>query len=287
MSAFAWVLAIGVVAMVATLAVVPFAFRRRHIAMIGPAAIVVVIVAAVVYALVPAISLLARPLELIDDEFIPIAMAVVFVPLLATGLAVAGKLLPLKGSDVPPAARRKEPEAPRGGAPDVFISYKRDERSEVVAIAGRLEALKLRVWFDAQMQSGTTFDSEIHKQVLAARAVLVCWSPGAAQSEWVRSEATIGQKRGVLAAAMLKPCDLPPPFNIVHADDLTTGIGPGNPEWLRVVERIGMLAGRPGLAAFEALELGRDKSAYAAWIAANSGDPLLDVAVSRLKAIPA
>jgi hypothetical protein len=103
------------------------------------------------------------------------------------------------------------------------------------------------------------------------------------ESQWVRSEATIGQQRGVLAAAMLKPCDLPPPFNIVHADDLTAGIGPGSPEWLRVVERIGSLVGRPGLAAFEALETTRDTAAYAAWIAANRGDPLLDAAVERLK----
>jgi hypothetical protein len=87
----------------------------------------------------------------------------------------------------------------------------------------------------------------------------------------------------VLAAAMLKPCDLPAPFNLVHADNLTGGIDPRNPEWLHAVDRIGMLAGRPGLAAYEALELTKDKSAYAAWIAQNSGDALLNNAVERLK----
>lgn len=183
------------------------------------------------------------------------------------------------------AAKAKAP--PPAPAPDVFISYKRDERAEVLAIARRLEALKLRVWFDADMRSGTAFDTEIDRQVRGAKAVLVCWSPGAVASDWVRGEATIGRQRNVLAAAILKHCDLPAPFNLVHADDLTAGADPSNPEWLRLVERIGMLTGRPGLAAFEALELGRDKSAYAAWIAANSSDPLLDLAVSRLKAIPA
>lgn len=185
----------------------------------------------------------------------------------------------------PQAAKAKAP--PPGPPPDVFISYKRDERAEVLAIARRLEALKLHVWFDADMRSGTAFDTEIDRQVRSAKAVLVCWSPGAVASDWVRGEATIGRQRNVLAAAILKHCDLPAPFNLVHADDLTAGAGPSNPEWLRLMERIGMLTGRPGLAAFEALELGRDKSAYAAWIAANSNDPLFDLAVSRLKAIPA
>jgi hypothetical protein len=183
-----------------------------------------------------------------------------------------------------PAAPVQRPAAP-SSPPDVFISYKRDERSEVLAIARRLEALKLRVWFDAEMRSGTTFDSEIDRQVRAARAVLVCWSPGAVESDWVRGEATIGRQRGVLAAALLKPCDLPAPFNLVHTENLTGGIGPQNPEWLQLVERLGSLVGRPGLAAFEELENAADRNRYAAWIAAHSADPLLDAAVARLKAL--
>jgi hypothetical protein len=179
--------------------------------------------------------------------------------------------------------RRAATSAPLKPSADVFISYKRDERAEVYAIAQRLEALKLRVWFDAEMRSGTTFDAEIDRQVRDAKAVLVCWSPGAVASDWVRGEAMIGRERGVLAAAILKPCSLPAPFNLVHADNLASGIGPRNPEWLAAVERIGALAGRPGLASYERLELGADKAAYAAWIAANSGDPLLEAAVERLK----
>jgi hypothetical protein len=192
---------------------------------------------------------------------------------------------PAKPRPVPREAPRAKPAPakPAGPPPDVFISYKRDERAEVLAIAKRLEALKLRVWFDAEMRSGTTFDTEIDRQVRAAKVVLVCWSPGAVTSDWVRGEATIGRQRGVLAAVMLKACDLPTPFNLVHADNLVSGIGPQNPEWLRAVERIGQLAGRPGLATYEALELGREKDAYAAWIAQNSGDPLFDRAVERLK----
>jgi hypothetical protein len=172
----------------------------------------------------------------------------------------------------------------QGPVADVFVSYKREERAEVQAIVRRLEALGLRVWFDAEMKSGTTFDVEIDRQVRGARAVLVCWSPGAVASDWVRGEATIGRERGVLAAVVLKPCALPAPFNLVHAESMVGGVaGPASAEWLRVLERIGQLVGRPGLAAYEALEASRDKAAHAAWMAQHAGDPLFDAVAARLK----
>lgn len=178
---------------------------------------------------------------------------------------------------------------PHASAPsramDVFISYKRDERALVHAIAERLKALKLSVWFDAEIHSGKTFDAEIDRHVRSAKCVLVCWSPGAVASDWVRGEATIGRQRNVLAATMLVPCDLPAPFNLVHANDLTMGIGPGNGEWLQTLERIAALVGRPGLAAFERLEIS-GPAAFGEWIARNAGDPLLEEAVRRLKALP-
>lgn len=126
------------------------------------------------------------------------------------------------------------------------------------------------------------FDAEIELQVRAAKCVLVAWSPGAVASEWVRSEATIGRQRDVLAACILGACDLPPPFNLVHADDLQNGIGPHNPAWIQLLERVGALVGRPGIAAYEAAQA--DRTTLAAWMAANPNDPLFDAAVARLRA---
>ena len=169
------------------------------------------------------------------------------------------------------------------GAPDVFISYKREERAKVVEIARRLEALKLKVWFDAQMRSGTTFDAEIDRQVRAAKAVLVCWSPGAVTSDWVRGEATIGRQRGVLAAALLGDCDMPAPFNLVHAEDLKAGPGGSHAAWVRLVDRIGDLVGRAGLGAFERLQSNPARSEIANWISLHPEDPLVEVALQNLQ----
>jgi hypothetical protein len=227
-------------------------------------------------------TLLFEVLGLSDEAGIPAFVAstgLTFIVALAAFLR-ATPAAPVAAMAAAPA--KAVPPVTPAGAPDVFISYKRDERAEVEAIARALKALKLTVWFDAELRSGASFDQEIERQVRAARCVLVCWSPGATASEWVRAEATIGRQRDVLAAVMLLACDLPPPFNLVHTEDLTRG--PGGGGWLNVLERIGALTGRSGLAAFVRAT---DPASLGHWIAAHSRDPLLDTAIARLKAASA
>lgn len=133
---------------------------------------------------------------------------------------------------------------------DVFISYKREERPAVERIATLLRDAGLTVWFDARLPSGQSFDEEINRELRAAKAVLVCWSPAAIASDWVRAEATIGRERDVLVAVMLTPTQLYPPFNLVHANDLTEWDGSETaPGWLAALARIGTLTGRTDLVA--------------------------------------
>ena len=133
---------------------------------------------------------------------------------------------------------------------DVFISYKREERAAVERIAKLLGEQGLSIWFDARLPSGQSFDEEINRELHAAKAVLVCWSPSAIASDWVRAEATIGRERNVLVAVMLAPAQLYPPFNLVHAADLTQWTGnEDHPGWLATLARIGALTGRTDLVA--------------------------------------
>ena len=123
---------------------------------------------------------------------------------------------------------------------DVFISYKRADRDRIEPIAAGLQGLGFSVWYDARLDAGSSFDEEITRELRAARCVLVCWSAGSVESEWVRSEATEGRKRGVLVSCLLEPCEPFPPFNLVHHEDLSQWRGGDkHPAWLRLREVIG------------------------------------------------
>ncbi|MDO9363795.1 MAG: TIR domain-containing protein [Sphingopyxis sp.] len=166
---------------------------------------------------------------------------------------------------------------------DVFISYKREERSRCVAIYNALVDLKLSVWFDAHIEPGTDFDREIEREVRGAAAVLVLWSELAADSDWIRAEARTGRQSERLVAARLDDCLPPLEFASVQAVDLfdrrdfQSGEG-----WRQIVARIGRLVGRAGLGDYVRCEQDADAGRWRGWIAANPGDPLIDKAKQRL-----
>lgn len=131
---------------------------------------------------------------------------------------------------------------------DVFISYKREERVRVQRIASALEQKGLSVWFDASLEAGDTFSSQINREARAAKAVVVCWTPAASHSPWVIGEADIGRERQVLAPVFLESTELPPPFNALHSFDLTNWDGDDREEqWVALLDRIGTLVGREDL----------------------------------------
>jgi len=132
---------------------------------------------------------------------------------------------------------------------DVFISYKREERARCERIHEKLTALGLDVWFDVRLTAGKSFDREIEGAVKGAKAVVVLWSPASVDSEWVREEAGVGKARGVLAAIRIAPCDLPFGFGTTHVEDIHEAeFADDHPAWLKILDRIGDLIGRPALA---------------------------------------
>jgi len=168
---------------------------------------------------------------------------------------------------------------------DVFISYKREERAECQRIADKLKALGLNVWFDARLTAGDSFTTEIEREVRRAKAVLVLWSPGSVQSRWVRNEADIGRERGVLCAAQLKTCDLPIEFRDIHFETLhDPQFSDGHPGWIKLLERIGALTGRTGLASYSRAlaEAGRPLEQ---WASQHPDDPLAAKAAGVVAAL--
>lgn len=136
------------------------------------------------------------------------------------------------------------------------------------ALADALEKLGLSVFFDARIPTGSVFDEVVDKELKSARAVVVCWTQGAVESRWVRSEALIGWEREILAAAFFEAVSLPAPYNIVQAEDLTKWHGDlSDPAFGKLLRRVGALVGRPQLEA-EAKEIG----AAAMWVEKDATD---------------
>ena len=124
---------------------------------------------------------------------------------------------------------------------DVFISYKRVERQGVEQIADLLRQRDLSVWFDAHIEAGRQegFDAEIEREVTSASCVVVCWTPEALKSVYVKAEAKKGLERDALVPVMLQPCTLPVPFNGVDTIDLTGWHGAADdPRWERALSTV-------------------------------------------------
>jgi uncharacterized protein len=174
--------------------------------------------------------------------------------------------------------------------PDVFISYKREERERVEKLAAALKQLKLDVWFDAELNSGETFLIVIHEALIASRVVLVCWTPEATRSAFVLGEAEHGRARGALLATFFQPTDLPPPFNMIQAENLTAWSGDVNaPDsgWRKIIGQIGVRVKRPGLLTYIDHCVAGDAGDLRRWASDNWEDPLTTSAIALAREIEA
>ena len=162
---------------------------------------------------------------------------------------------------------------------DVFISYKREERPRVEIVAQKLKAIGLKVWFDSSLAAGASFDEQIAAALKGAKAVLVCWTPGAIASEWVRGEAAMAHSAGKLVAAFLEPTELIPPFNLIHAEDLSSWSGEDDHAgWAKIVARVASMSGQPALVDWAKMMGDGNAGAMRAWVAQQPAGPLRSTA---------
>lgn len=167
---------------------------------------------------------------------------------------------------------------------DLFISYSRSDRSRCIQLRDALEKLKLEIWFDAGIDAGDNFDRKIEQEIDAAKGVMVLWSQASVESSWVRNEARTGMENDRLVAVQLDECTLPLEFRSIHTEPLSEGAEKsGNPVWHRLLERIGKITGRPGLAEYSRLEAeGADVATWRQWLAQYGGDPLGEEVVDTI-----
>jgi hypothetical protein len=72
---------------------------------------------------------------------------------------------------------------------EIFLSYSRADRARAQAIVGQLSSAGMTVWWDALLEEGTSFRSEIDSRLVEAKLVLVLWTETSVRSTWVIAEA--------------------------------------------------------------------------------------------------
>lgn len=104
---------------------------------------------------------------------------------------------------------------------DVFISYKQEEQQLARKVAAALEAEGFSTWWDDRITPAEHWDEVIEREIGAARAVVVLWTPASIGSNWVRTEAQYGLNAKKLAPATMVGCTPPLAFLLIQSADLT------------------------------------------------------------------
>ena len=107
---------------------------------------------------------------------------------------------------------------------DIFISYASEDRARVEPLADLLQSNGWSVWWDKQLNAGTSFDREIERELDASRCVVVVWSKFSIESDWVRAEAEEGLSRNALVPVLLDPVRPPLAFRRIQAQDICNGL---------------------------------------------------------------
>ena len=118
---------------------------------------------------------------------------------------------------------------------DVFISYSREDEGAARRVAKALQAAGLDVWWDADLPAHRAYSEVIERNLEAAKAVVVLWSPTAAKSQWVRAEADFARNAGKLVQSTLDGALPPMPFNQIQCADLKGWRGSqSHPGWSKL-----------------------------------------------------
>ena len=106
--------------------------------------------------------------------------------------------------------------------PDVFISYKAEDRRRIQPLVQALEADGYSVWWDQHIGTGDEWRQTIERQLDAAKCVIVVWSKRSVgpEGQFVRDEASRAQQRRVYVPVTIDPVRIPLGFGESQATSL-------------------------------------------------------------------
>lgn len=114
---------------------------------------------------------------------------------------------------------RQFEQALKSAPQHVFISYSRRDSDYVQRLKDHLQANKLQIWVDDQIEHGDQWFNVIHEAIKTSAAFLVVMSPEAEQSEWVHKEILLAKRyRKPIFPLLLSGMEMPILIDLQFAD---------------------------------------------------------------------
>ncbi|WP_159797950.1 TIR domain-containing protein [Croceibacterium salegens] len=158
-------------------------------------------------------------------------------------------------------------------APDIFLSYNREDAARAKHFADGFAAEGLEVWWDVALRSGEAYDEVTEAALRNARAVVVLWSKKSVVSRWVRAEATLAERNKTLIPVTIEQCDRPIMFELVQTAELAHWQGdPGDPAWRTFAGHVRDFVGKGSAATAQPVGTAPDQVSIAVLPFANMSD---------------
>ena len=130
-------------------------------------------------------------------------------------------------------------------APDIFLSYNREDQARAKVFAEAFEAQGFNVWWDVGLKTGEAYDEVTETALRTAKAVVVLWSKKSVESRWVRAEATLADRNKTLVPCMIEPCERPIMFELTQTAELAHWQGETTDRvWLGFLADVARFVGR-------------------------------------------
>lgn len=139
----------------------------------------------------------------------------------------------------------RDDTASNDAAPDIFLSYSREDRKRAQPFITLLERAGYRVWWDGLLEGGERFSRTTEAALEGAKAVVVLWSKTSTGSHWVHDEATRGRDRKCLVPVSIDGSEPPLGFRQFQVIDGSRGARPNTPEMQQLLRAIAACSGRP------------------------------------------
>ncbi len=118
---------------------------------------------------------------------------------------------------------------------DIFISYASGDRDKAKSLASALQNAGFSVWWDQRIDPGANFSDDIQRELTAATAIIVIWTEESVNSNWVKDEASFGQKKGTLVPLQFDATDPPLGFRQFQTIDFRQWDGRRNHPAIRKI----------------------------------------------------